>query len=449
MHHICYIQLNMDLTNTTLTNDSVVVSASNAPAQNTADVIQPVSSDLVTASASNAQVQANADEIRFVSSETVTVDLHNIENPAQTGRDPEGADIDKLAFDLSNLSIQSQETQMEDLEDQLQTDPKKLISKVKRMIAMNTSKVKSLKSRVKLMSTDKERSVLMQLVVRAMGKMSMYSEFLELSLDKDLPDTELDEIQLFVIQLDPLITEYQEIVSIIRSLESTGEQKVEDPETNRSFQQDVLRDQPDDQSAFSAMNDEFVTTRRPTRQKPDRSSGNIPMGNQTIQAEATLLEDQNRMGSAPRSQNETSWKNRRSSVRFSSIPTYGEMSTPRSQTRQESRFTIDDEDNAWREFEVDTMDLRVLTILDILKSMHKITSIELSEELGDVEVAAIDKRERPAVQALKASLKKDATNLPPESQVLGKHAASAFKAGSKWLAKLDLLVKKKNRRICT
>ena len=136
------------------------------------------------------------DRVETVSSETITVeaDVHTDRN----GQLLESGHIEESILDLSNLSIQSDNTVMEDLEEQLQTDPKKLIAKVKRMIAVNATKAKSFRRRASHLSTHGERSLQIDLVRRAMEKMNMYTEFLGFALDKELPEADLDEIQQLI-----------------------------------------------------------------------------------------------------------------------------------------------------------------------------------------------------------------------------------------------------------
>ena len=107
--------------------------------------------------------------------------------------------------------------------------------------------------------------------------------------------------------------------------------------------------------------------------------------------------------------------------------------------------TMPDElEQTWRSYAEETSNLTVLSILDIFESTAEITNLELSEDLGDVELTAMDTRERPALEKLRKELEKKVQHLPAGHGDLQRHAVSAFKAGSQWLKDLQALVKQRN-----
>ena len=110
----------------------------------------------------------------------------------------------------------------------------------------------------------------------------------------------------------------------------------------------------------------------------------------------------------------------------------------------EENIDLKEAEATWRSFKLSTTDLGALSVMQVLKSIAGITNIELSGELGDVEITSLDNRERPRLEKLRASLKTECKDLSPQFTMVGEHAATAFKVATDWLDALDALVKKKN-----
>ena len=66
----------------------------------------------------------------------------------------------------------------------------------------------------------------------------------------------------------------------------------------------------------------------------------------------------------------------------------------------------------WRSYAEETSYFTVLSTLDIFESTAEITNLELSDDLGDVELTAMDTRERPALEKLRKELEKKVQHLP-------------------------------------
>ena len=138
--------------------------------------------------------------------------------------------------------------------------------------------------------------------------------------------------------------------------------------------------------------------------------------------------------SATRSMNTTNFPQ-------SSLSGSGGMSNENSSLVHE--FPELDPGDSWRCLDIESTDMGVLTILEVIGSISKITTTNLNEDLGDVEISAIDTRDRPELQQLKEALKKECKDLASDQNFLKGHAVAAFKAGSNWLERLDLLVKRR------
>ena len=101
---------------------------------------------------------------------------------------------------------------------------------------------------------------------------------------------------------------------------------------------------------------------------------------------------------------------------------------------------------AWRTVTTTSSDITIINMVEVIQSIAEITAISC-EGLGDIEVSAIDQREKPSLIQLKETLRKELKNPPAGFDLLKEYGVSAFKASTVWLRELDDHVKSRKLHV--
>ena len=102
--------------------------------------------------------------------------------------------------------------------------------------------------------------------------------------------------------------------------------------------------------------------------------------------------------------------------------------------------TIEDEET-WRFVEPQTNMIEEISLVEDLQAIHLIVSKKISEDLADVELTALEKRDCARLKELKADLERKSEKLPIIcNDSLKLEAVKAFRSATKWIKKVENLV---------
>ena len=83
----------------------------------------------------------------------------------------------KVLANMSMLSLQSNGTTLEEIDDQFIADPSALFSKVDKMIALNAAVLKTYKKKIDGTDDENEHPSMLGIVQRNLEKMGLYAEY--------------------------------------------------------------------------------------------------------------------------------------------------------------------------------------------------------------------------------------------------------------------------------
>ena len=102
--------------------------------------------------------------------------------------------------------------------------------------------------------------------------------------------------------------------------------------------------------------------------------------------------------------------------------------------------TIENEET-WRFVEPQTNMIEEISLVEDLQAIHLIVSKKISEDLADVELTALEKRDCARLKELKADLERKSEKLPIIcNDSLKLEAVKAFRSATKWIKKVENLV---------
>ena len=140
---------------------------------------------------------------------------------------------------------------------------------------------------------------------------------------------------------------------------------------------------------------------------------------------------------------------RRDVNRKSLPPTTNQVSTPirGTKVRFSEDFMVEDQedvtiDATWKYIEPKSNNIQEISICEDLQEIDNIIARKISDNLSDLEILSMEKRDRLRLRELKVNLEKKSSTLPVECNAnIQIEAVKAFKASTKWLQKLnDILI---------
>ena len=103
--------------------------------------------------------------------------------------------------------------------------------------------------------------------------------------------------------------------------------------------------------------------------------------------------------------------------------------------------TMTENENTWMFVEPSTKLIQEISLVEDLQAISTIVSKKVGQDLTDLEITSLDKRERMTLKELKVNIETKSTNLPDScNEGLKDESVKAFRAATRWLKSLDDLL---------
>ena len=372
------------------------------------------------------------------------------ENASNDEKEPEASEKGNESFNktiLANISI-AEDCTMENLISRYEADHESFFKGVAGKLKVYTAKMSMFDLEQIEISQDRllnNRKDIQQII----EELTVYGKFMS-SLHGLLDDSQEDLIVSNDVKLSALRGLYLVLLGRYNSLiDSDGRENVSEKKSDNDSASPEKKSDKD--SASPKLLEGILPTATPSFAKRTLTLGS-PLGDvytkmrNTRQKETeTGSENRNTESrSSPSNQHQSTPITRnRSQVRFSSVIQDYTIQDPSISTQ--SSTSNSDAENSWKFVEPATNMIQEISIVEDFKAISTIIQKRLSEELSDVEIVALDKRERVKLVALKESIERKSVALPDNCNTeIKSDAVKAFKAATKWLSCLDDLITDRN-----